>query len=499
MPAGRHVPAVGKLSETAKRAWDRLQRLGSVAAAQLQGSLLGPAPTEPAEPAVTVAGARTRAHDPVAALSRSGPLTLDQLATWRPDQAAPPCLALFGEFSAGKSSLANLLAGTDILPTSVLSNTRRLTRVRHAERLEITTVDEQGVRRAVDLNEIVTLSRNEISEVEIGLPSGRLRHMEILDTPGFADPYHGPQRALDAAERADLAIWCTRASQAWRHSERQVWTGLPERLRTTGLLVVTHIDTLHRPDDARRLAERLRRETSGLFRALVMLAIPDAAGAHDPATGLLDAARWQQSGGEALAAELLRSLAVLAAERGDAAVGLPAVEPTPAPEPEAKPELEEEEEAAAAPAPPVALKPAAARPARKAAPPPTVPASGPADMLGQLTQAIPDCRLAATIDLASGQPIAVSPATTPAAFGGQLATFAAGLLAGEALAPVRRLGAVAGDAQAPLQEIVIASSGAHYLLLRRKDEPARALVLVGGREMHLGAALARARLALGGR
>jgi hypothetical protein len=48
-----------------------------------------------------------------------------------------PRLALFGEFSAGKSSIINLLLGRDILPTAVLSSTRRPTYVHHAPDLRI--------------------------------------------------------------------------------------------------------------------------------------------------------------------------------------------------------------------------------------------------------------------------------------------------------------------------------------------------------------------------
>src|SRR5262245_54879070 len=171
-----------------------------------------------------------------------------------------PCLTLFGEFSAGKSSLANLLVGTAVLPTSVLSTTRLPTRLRYAETLQIATVIDNGERLALDVDKVKDVTRANVREVEISLPGALLREIEILDTPGFADPYHDPQLALHAAARAHMGIWCTLASQAWRQTEQSIWKSMPKRLHETGLLVVTHCDTLRSDGDREQLLSRLRHE-----------------------------------------------------------------------------------------------------------------------------------------------------------------------------------------------------------------------------------------------
>ena len=86
-----------------------------------------------------------------------------------------PCLALCGEFSAGKSSIVNLLLGCDTLPTSVLSSTRRPTYLRYATDLRIEAISESGERELVSPATIAMLSREDISHFDVGMPSELLR------------------------------------------------------------------------------------------------------------------------------------------------------------------------------------------------------------------------------------------------------------------------------------------------------------------------------------
>jgi Dynamin family len=214
-----------------------------------------------------------------------------------------PCLALCGEFSAGKSSIINLLLGCDMLPTSVLSSTRRPTYLRFAPELRIEAISESGERDPVSVETISTLSREDISHFDVGMPSELLRHVELLDTPGFADPFHDHQRTLDAVEGANICIWCTLATQAWRESEHQTWLSLPSHFQANGILVVTHVDTLTYSGEQQRVRTRLGREAGDLFGEIVLLSVPDAMRAMRGG-GITDPGLWQDSGGGALVAAL---------------------------------------------------------------------------------------------------------------------------------------------------------------------------------------------------
>jgi Dynamin family len=223
-----------------------------------------------------------------------------------------PRIGLFGEFSAGKSSIANLLLGCEVLPTAVLSSTRRPTVVRYAPELRIEAIDHDGSRETVSPDAMAALSREDISRFDIGLPNALLRHVELLDTAGFADPYQDNRRTLEVVDSVDICIWCTLATQAWRRSEQMTWLGLPSRLRNSSILVATHADNLTRARDLQRVKARLQRETGNLFASIVLLAVPDAIRARGPEDLVDDPELWRASGGESLLAAMQQAVSNLA-------------------------------------------------------------------------------------------------------------------------------------------------------------------------------------------
>jgi Dynamin family len=241
-----------------------------------------------------------------------------------------PRLALCGEFSAGKSSIVNLLLGCDMLPTAVLPSTHRPTFLRYAPDLRIEAVSEKGEREQIASDAIETMVREDISHFEIGMPNAALRDIEVLDTPGFADPFHDPARTLDVVESADICVWCTLATQAWRESERETWLSLPSKFRTSGILVVTHTDTLAHARDRERVRTRLRREAGNLFGDIVFLAVPDAMRARRDGGQVVDPEMWQKSGGNALVAALQKLAIDHFNVRGESARSGQATERTPA-------------------------------------------------------------------------------------------------------------------------------------------------------------------------
>src|SRR5262245_30668238 len=217
------------------------------------------------------------------------------------------CLALFGEFNAGKSSVINLLLGGDVLPTAVLSTTRRPTYLRYAAAPQFEAISADGKRRLIAPDAVKTPAQESVSRFEIGLPNKLLLDFDLLDTPGFADPSNDPQSTLNVLKDVDICIWCTLATQAWRQRERQTWLSLPARLRTHGILVATHIDTLAHPAEHERIRSRLEREARDLFGDIVLLSVPDAMRAKLADGRIGDPELWQQSGGKALTTALTRA------------------------------------------------------------------------------------------------------------------------------------------------------------------------------------------------
>jgi hypothetical protein len=301
--AWRRITSTTGITSIAERIRQLLQSLGFVPA----GGVGPPVP-----------GAAARIHDRLEAAMDLARLAGDDLLPPIDPAgqiAEPICLGLFGEFSAGKSSLANLLICSDMLPTSVLSSTRVPTRLRHAADPAIRACLDDGEPHHLTTEAAKGLDRDDVEAIEIGLPNDLLRYVELLDTPGFSDPYHDPERTYAATEKVDIGIWCTLATQAWRYSEQQIWTSLPEHLRGTGILIVTHKDTLPTQRDRTKVMARLERETAGLFNRIVMISVPDAIRARANDGRIIDLNLWRESGGEALLDGLLDSLKLAMAKR----------------------------------------------------------------------------------------------------------------------------------------------------------------------------------------
>jgi hypothetical protein len=184
----------------------------------------------------------------------------------------PMRVAILGESNSGKSSLANLMVGGLTLPAPPVANTRLPTLLQYAPVPFIRAVNASGVRLALSPKDDA-LPENVI-RLEVGLPSQTLRWLEVLDFPGGENPLLPTTTPSMLRHGIDAAIWTTVATQAWRRSERLAWLALPTRIRSRGLLTVTHCDLIPREEDLRRLSARLETEAKPHFWGMCFVAAP---------------------------------------------------------------------------------------------------------------------------------------------------------------------------------------------------------------------------------
>jgi len=184
--------------------------------------------------------------------------------------ARPPRVAIMGEVNSGKTSVADLLLGAGVLPSSVVTNTHVPVLMRYADALSLDAITQKGRHRLTEdgLDELP--SGLQLKRIEIGLPSERLSAFEILDTPSSYVPG-------DGRPDAQIFIWCTVAARAWTESERAHWSALPRRCWRNGLLVATHRDTLARAGDIAKVEQRLRSATAKMFRDVIFVTAAGAA------------------------------------------------------------------------------------------------------------------------------------------------------------------------------------------------------------------------------
>jgi hypothetical protein len=406
-----------------------------------------------------------------------------------------PRVALVGEFSAGKSSIINLLLGRDMIPTAVLASTRRPSLLRHAANPQIEAIYDDGRRELVTPDSVEIVARDDINYFDIGLPNELLRSVELIDTPGFADPDRDPRRTLDMISRADVCLWCTLATQAWRHSERQTWLGLRAQFGIDGILVATHIDTLVERSARKRIRSRLEREAGDLFRDIVLLAVPDARRARKADGRVADPILWRDSGGEALIGALERAAIRHGETRSETAGADDVIEPT-----QGKIALTGFTAAAATEAESAQAESAASKTVSEAGVVPD--AAALQGFLAKVMNTVPGCLSAAWIDLSGRRVLEFRGIEADEDFASQpLGQAIAELFQGERVRAIegvfkRTRGAVEDDKHY-FREIVIVAEGCVGVLLRDRSRADRCLVVVADKAVNLGMALAVTRGLLG--
>jgi len=232
----------------------------------------------------------------------------------------PIKIAILGEFNSGKSTLANMLLGIDGLPTAMVSNTCIPTSLAFAHTPAIIARYRDGRQERLTGGEDV--SSRDLAWLDVRLPCERLRDYQIIDLPGVGDP----SRAMPTLDRAriqpDAVIWCTVSTQAWRESERFVWTRMPRRLHRHTVLVSTFADLLADDEERAKVTSRLMDGAGPLFGEIVMLATLDAIAARQLPDEAERQAALAASGAMALEGALERLAAQVMQHRSSGAHAL---------------------------------------------------------------------------------------------------------------------------------------------------------------------------------
>ncbi len=213
------------------------------------------------------------------------------------DEEKRPRVALMGEFSAGKSTLSNLLIGQQALPVNVTATQLPPVWMSYGHQPSY-KVGLDGHEEEVD-SSFSGVSVNDTRCVRVFLESNFLKNCDLIDMPGISDP----NMAADVWQRvigeADIVLWCSHATQAWRQSEKAVWDTMPHDLYDKSLLLLTRMDRILADRDRVRVVKRVESETGGLFREVVPVSLIQALESKG------DPEAWEASGADHLVKSLM--------------------------------------------------------------------------------------------------------------------------------------------------------------------------------------------------
>lgn len=178
----------------------------------------------------------------------------------------PPRVLVAGEANSGKTSVANMLAGLDVLPAAVIANTAVPVLLRHGVVPSVMALTETGrlpVSTTATADALPNFLYKGLQRIEVELPGMSAGRFEILDTPAW------PPKD-DLTRVADILLWCSVAIRPWTESERRAVAAMPARLRRRGVLAVTHRDALS-PEDLDKVRARYDELAGPLFSGIVLV------------------------------------------------------------------------------------------------------------------------------------------------------------------------------------------------------------------------------------
>ena len=215
----------------------------------------------------------------------------------QPDKAKP-VFALMGEFSAGKSTLANLLLGSGLSPVKVTATQLPPVWFKRGSGNPI-VVGTDGTETEIALSELEGVAVDSTAYVRVFVESDLLEILEIIDMPGNSDPNMSADVWRRSLHHADGVIWCTHANQAWRQSEAAAWEDVDPELYPYSILLLTRFDKIREEKDRQRLLRRVESEAKDLFRAVLPISLLQATEAGE------DREAWEASGAETFLKALL--------------------------------------------------------------------------------------------------------------------------------------------------------------------------------------------------
>ena len=181
-----------------------------------------------------------------------------------------PRLVVTGEFSAGKTRLINGLVGKDVLPSNVVSTS--LPPIWLVDGVDaLFRIDLSGEAHRIESLENVTVEDTLacLKSVDADI----LKHIDIIDTPGNSDPNIPAESWERMIGYADMLVWCTGATQAWRQSEKSTVRDLPEVLLENATLLITQADRIIDENSASKLKRRVTRDAEQYFDAILMASL----------------------------------------------------------------------------------------------------------------------------------------------------------------------------------------------------------------------------------
>lgn len=213
----------------------------------------------------------------------------------------PLRIGLLGRPAAGKSTLRDLLVGTNVVLADVKMPTLDLTYADPARAICTLADGSKVTFHDIDPYKIAELAP---VFVEMQMPLPALAKISVLDIEAPDDPVALQRASFWAVKRSDVLLWC---SKAFDDAELAIWSQMSDEIKDHAFLMITHADRLRDDDRLDALLAHAAMTAADEFHKILAIATTDAIAARQ-SDGSVDKKLMHESGGMALIAAILKQV-----------------------------------------------------------------------------------------------------------------------------------------------------------------------------------------------
>ncbi len=215
--------------------------------------------------------------------------------------AQPVRLALMGMPGSGKSTLMNLLVGSDVMVEGIRLPTLQLS---YGETEQAICTLPDGTKQTLDTVDAATISALAPLFVDMQMPLPALAKISVLEVVAPNDPTAIQRATQWAAKRCDIALWCTRG---FAEAEQQIWAPIPDLIKDHAFCMMTRADILKADGLLDAALGAVQSKAKDEFNMVLPIGTLDAIAARRP-DGSVDKNMLRESGGLALISAVLRQV-----------------------------------------------------------------------------------------------------------------------------------------------------------------------------------------------